>query len=93
MRFSIQQLRYREVAIDIIDFMQYTVIDVREPDEYQSGHVDGALNIPLSELMNSANKLAALPKDSNIIVYCQSGNRSNEAMNILTLSRIVAGCF
>lgn len=63
--------------------MQYTVIDVREPEEYQSGHVADALNVPPSELMNGAKQLAGLPKDSNIIVYCRTGSRSNVAMNIL----------
>lgn len=63
--------------------MQYTVIDVREPEEYQSGHVNGALNIPPSELMTGAEQLADLPKDREIIVYCRTGSRSNVAMNIL----------
>ncbi len=63
--------------------MQYIVIDVREPDEYQSGHVTGALNVPPTELMNGAKQLADLPKDSNIVVYCRTGSRSNVAMNIL----------
>ncbi len=63
--------------------MNYTVIDVREPDEYQTGHVVGALNIPPSELMQGAPQLNGLPKDSNIIVYCRTGSRSNVAMNIL----------
>ena len=64
--------------------MKYTVIDVREPEEYQSGHVKGALNIPPSQLMSGAAQLNDLPKDSNIIVYCRSGSRSNVAMNILS---------
>ncbi len=63
--------------------MNYTVIDVREPDEYQTGHVAGALNIPPDKLMSGAKQLADLPKDSSIIVYCRTGSRSNVAMNIL----------
>lgn len=63
--------------------MNYTVIDVREPYEYQSGHVKGALNIPPTQLMMGAPELKDIPKDSNIIVYCRSGSRSNVAMNIL----------
>jgi rhodanese-related sulfurtransferase len=64
--------------------MKYIVIDVREPSEYQTGHVAGALNIPPSELMNGAEELNTVPKDSHIIVYCRSGSRSNVASNILT---------
>ncbi|MDL2341811.1 MAG: rhodanese-like domain-containing protein [Patescibacteria group bacterium] len=63
--------------------MQYTVIDVREPEEYQSSHVAGALNIPPDQLMKGAAKLDGVPKDSAIIVYCRTGSRSNVAMNIL----------
>lgn len=63
--------------------MQYTVIDVREPEEYQSGHVAGALNIPPDQLLKGATQLDDLPKDSNIIVYCRTGSRSNVVMNIL----------
>lgn len=63
--------------------MQYTVIDVREPEEYNSGHVKGSLNIPSAQLMKGAPKLQGIPKDSNIIVYCRTGSRSSVALNIL----------
>lgn len=63
--------------------MQYTVIDVREPVEFQSGHVNGALNIPPDQLMQGAPQLQDIPKDSAIIVYCRTGSRSNVAMHIL----------
>lgn len=64
--------------------MKYVIIDVREPDEYRSGHVEGAPNIPPSQLMSGAAQLDHLPKDSNIIVYCRTGSRSDVAMNILS---------
>lgn len=63
--------------------MQYTVIDVREPEEYRSDHVKGALNIPPDQLMKGALQLNDVPKDSTVIVYCRTGSRSNMAMNIL----------
>lgn len=63
--------------------MKYVVIDVREPIEYRSGHIAGALNVPPSEFMNGAKQLVDLPKDSSIIVYCRTGSRSNVATNIL----------
>lgn len=63
--------------------MKYTVVDVREPEEYASGHVSGAINIPPSELLQGSDKLKDIPKDSNIIVYCVSGSRSNVSKNIL----------
>ena len=63
--------------------MNYTVIDVREAEEYESGHIDGALNIPPTQLMNGAVELKDIPKDADLIVYCRTGSRSNVAMNIL----------
>lgn len=63
--------------------MSQIIIDVREPYEYESGHVTGALNIPPAALMQGAPQLADVDKDSEIIVYCKSGSRSNVAMNIL----------
>lgn len=64
--------------------MSYTIIDVREPNEFESGHVAGALNIPPAQLMQGAPQLNELPKDAPIIVYCRTGSRSNVAMNILS---------
>lgn len=59
------------------------IIDVREPDEYARGHVDGALNIPPNELLTGAGKLADVPKETELVLYCVSGSRSNVARNIL----------
>lgn len=61
----------------------YIFIDVREPEEYQSGHVEGALNIPASDFLNKTDKLDGVEKDTPIIVYCRSGARSNVAMQFL----------
>lgn len=44
------------------------VIDVRPPEEYESGHVSGAINIPLNTL---ANHLAKLPRGKQIVAYCR----------------------
>lgn len=63
--------------------MTYTVIDVREHDEYASGHVTGAINIPPSELINGTDKLKGIPKDADIILYCRTGSRSNVSKNIM----------
>lgn len=63
--------------------MSQVIIDVREPEEYATSHVQGALNIPAADLMNGAKKLASVSKDTPIILYCRSGSRSNVAMHIL----------
>lgn len=57
------------------------VIDVRTPEEYASGHLERAINIPVHEL---DKRLAeAGPKDASIVVYCRSGQRSARAKKIL----------
>jgi rhodanese-related sulfurtransferase len=63
--------------------MNDTVIDVREPEEFNDGHVGGSLNIPPSALMAGAKELDAIPKDTPIIVYCRTGSRSNVSKQIL----------
>lgn len=57
------------------------LIDVREDDEYRSGHAEGAISLPLSTINESStNKL----KDyNNIYVMCRSGGRSMMATEIL----------
>ncbi len=63
--------------------MTRLIIDVREPSEYLSGHVDGAINIPPSELMEGSEKLSEVPKDTELVLYCLSGSRSNASIKIL----------
>ncbi|MCK5362751.1 MAG: rhodanese-like domain-containing protein, partial [Gammaproteobacteria bacterium] len=45
-----------------------TVLDVRPSDEYEVGHIPGALNVPLEEL---EQHLATLPKEQEVIAYCR----------------------
>lgn len=60
------------------------IIDVREPFEFETGHVDGAINIPPSVMMAGLPpELADVPKDTEIILYCLSGSRSNASMHFL----------
>lgn len=63
--------------------MQHIIIDVREPKEYQLGHVEGAINIPPSELLQGTSKLKNTSKDTTLIIYCVSGSRSAIAKNML----------
>lgn len=64
---------------------KYLVIDVREPSEYESSHVDGALNIPPEQFMTGEipAKLRQTQKDTPLILYCRSGQRSNTCLQIL----------
>ena len=63
---------------------QPTIIDVREPSEYTAGHVDGAINIPVGSLESNPPALAALAKDTPIVVYCRSGVRAHQSSLMLT---------
>jgi phage shock protein E len=57
-------------------------VDVRSPAEFASGHVEGALNIPLDQF--TQKYATALPdKAQQIVVYCQSGGRSGQAAQFL----------
>ncbi|MEO8104739.1 MAG: rhodanese-like domain-containing protein [Candidatus Saccharibacteria bacterium] len=56
-------------------------IDVRTPAEYAAGHINGASNLSLQDMQ--AGTLPAVPKDTQVYVYCHSGNRSSEATTIL----------
>ena len=60
------------------------LLDVRTPQEYAEGHIDGALNINVQsdDFQQIAEK--ELAKDSTILVYCRSGRRSMDAAEILT---------
>ena len=61
------------------------VIDVRTPDEYSAGHLDGAVNIDV-ENANFGTILSQLPTDGDYVVYCRSGNRSAKAVEIMKAS-------
>jgi rhodanese-related sulfurtransferase len=56
------------------------VLDVREPSEWVTGHIDGATLIPLGEL---PARLGELPRDRSIVVVCRSGNRSAQGRDLL----------
>jgi molybdopterin/thiamine biosynthesis adenylyltransferase/rhodanese-related sulfurtransferase len=55
------------------------VVDVREPYEWDAGHIDGARHIPLGDLPNRLNEL---PHDADVIFYCQTGGRSARALDV-----------
>lgn len=59
----------------------YSVIDVREIDEYEEGHIPGAIHAPLSQIQN--NEFSPLAKDEKYVIICRSGNRSVTASEIL----------
>jgi len=67
----------------IVDFLvqeHALLLDVRTPEEFASGSVPGAVNIPVSDL---PQRVGELPKDTNIAVFCAAGVRSKSAKSFL----------
>ncbi|WP_223648895.1 rhodanese-like domain-containing protein [Hymenobacter psoromatis] len=60
-----------------------TIIDVREPWEFEESHIPGAQNIPLGSLPTKLDDLEE-HKDQEVIVHCKSGARSSAAKAFLT---------
>ena len=56
------------------------VLDVRTPEEFAAGHVPGAVNISHEQL---AARLAEVPKDKDVVLYCRSGKRAGMAADVL----------
>lgn len=57
-----------------------TLLDVRSQSEYDARHIEGAMLIPVDEL---AGRVAEVPRDRPVVVYCRSGGRSARAAALL----------
>ena len=62
------------------------IIDVRTVGEFQAGHIDGALNIPVDQIEQGVAGIKGIKPDSKILLYCRSGRRSGLAEPILEKS-------
>ncbi len=72
----------KEIDSSNIDYSKYIIIDIRGRREYNEGHLDGSINIPLFDLKHDISKYVK-HKDRLILVYCKSGIRSKKAAVIL----------
>jgi rhodanese-related sulfurtransferase len=61
---------------------RWQILDVREPYEWDAGHVDGSIHVPLADVM-AGREAQHLEKDRPVAVICRSGNRSELAMLML----------
>ena len=66
----------------IIKEKQGTVVDVRTKEEFNGGHVDGSINIPLQEIENRMDELKAMKHP--LVLCCASGGRSGHAAQFLS---------
>ena len=74
---SLTPLEYQEL---FADGSAHMLIDVRTPEEFDSGHIQDAVNIPVESLPGHLDVVAM---DIPVVVYCRSGNRSATAAQIL----------
>lgn len=70
-----------EKAKELIDLEEVIVLDVRTPEEYNSGHIPGAELVPLQIIEGMSEEL---DKDKHYLIVCRSGNRSQQAADILS---------
>ena len=74
------------VRVGITDFAEViaspdvTIVDVRTPEEFAEGHIEGAVNIPV-EYADFTDQVSQLDADGTYAVYCRSGNRSQTAVD------------
>lgn len=66
---------------DIIKDPNATLIDVREPSEFATGHVEGSLNIPLGQVPQRIEEFRDMERP--LVLFCRSGNRSGMAVSML----------
>ncbi|HEU5043995.1 MAG TPA: adenylyltransferase/sulfurtransferase MoeZ [Nocardioidaceae bacterium] len=60
----------------------FVLVDVREPNEYESNKIPGSQLIPKGEFLNG-NAIGQLPQDKQVVLHCKSGARSAEALAVL----------
>ena len=69
----------QEEAKAMMDTQVVIILDVREQDEYDSGHIPGAVLLPVGTIDETTAAEVIPEKDSTVLVYCRSGNRSKTA--------------
>ena len=79
---------YTEVPVSELTTGFEFLLDVREVDEYSAGHVPGAVNAPLSGLLDN---LDLVPVSGTVHVICQAGGRSARACEYLSQQPAFAG--
>ncbi len=73
---KVPQMSPDQIQVKLVEKPEPILIDVRQPEEYRSGHISGAKLVPLGNLSKSMKEL---PRNREIICVCQSGSRSQAA--------------
>ena len=69
----------QQEAKQMMDSGNVLVLDVREQDEYSTGHIGGAVLLPVGTINADTASKVIPSKDATVLVYCRSGNRSKKA--------------
>lgn len=70
------------MSYENVNLNEATIVDVREPFEYQMGRVDGSINIPLGEVPGRIDEFKNMKKP--LVLCCASGGRSGQATHFLS---------
>lgn len=82
MENTYQQITQEE-AKDMMDTQEVIVLDVREQDEFDTGHIPEAVLLPVGTITKDAAAAVIDDLDTVVLVYCRSGNRSKTASQVL----------
>ena len=78
---------YREItqeeAKEMMDSQEALILDVREQEEFDAGHIPGAVLLPVGTIAEDTAAAVIPEKDTVVLVYCRSGNRSKTASQAL----------
>ena len=73
----------QEKAKEMMDTQEVIVLDVREQDEFDAGHIPGAVLLPVGTITKDTAAAVIDDLDTVVLVYCRSGNRSKTASQAL----------
>ena len=82
MENTYQQITQEE-AKDMMDTQEVIVLDVREQDEFDTGHIPEGVLLPVGTITKDAAAAVIDDLDTVVLVYCRSGNRSKTASQVL----------
>ena len=77
---TVPTIEVRDLQVLIKKKAFFFLLDVRQPEEFAQGHIQGAVLMPLGSLPNSYKQI---PKGVKLVVYCRSGHRSAQAVSFL----------
>lgn len=80
---SFQQISQEEAKTIMSTNRDAVILDVRTQEEYNSGHIKGAVLLPVDEITQETAQTVIPDKDTQVLVYCRSGNRSVTASKAL----------